>query len=488
MPLAFVVALAVMLGSLFTFPWDSDASFLVHDGLHYARNAELDPWGTLIGHHPGFHVLVNVATATLNTMGVERPGHMAVRIISGLGAAAIVLLLAIIAGRERRMTGILLSLPLIATRSFILEAGTGENVLPACAAALLALWAACRPRPRLITVGAAMTLALFMRQDNISLVPACALLFAFGRPPGERLRSAMLLVGGAGVATILLYVFTWRISDPERSFVGYLLYFAPLAPFGGPHAGVNHPVAAHLAVCGATISGEQWFGQIAPHLAVAGGFFVAVGSSAWLLRGREYGYRLGLGTLLVLGFRIPFYAWFEPLNPEWWLVPLVLLSGAAAALAPGIPVRRGGAHVLAVAIILAGATAVLVAHLPRTAELRDRTLAEARDLALELGAGRQCNYVAYEPNAQMALVLEHIPSVELRPPVEEAIRGLALRLEASPQPTVLLLDRFIRTGMPWESRSDFDPLSIYVDGLKQPPGARVLRRKGRVVVIAWNVD
>lgn len=488
MPLALIAAAAALLGSLHVFPWDSDASFLVNDALMFAHNAEQDPWGTLMGHHPGYHVLVNGATAAGRAMDIERPGHFGIRLVSGLGAAATILLLAGMAGPGRRTVGVLFALPLVATRTFVLEAGTGENVVPGAAAALLAVWIASRPGARPVAVVATLTLAMVLRQDNLLLVPACAMLLALGRPPGDRLRPMTRVVVGSGVATVLLYLAAWRISDPDRDFISYLFYLAPPDAIAAAPMLVVNPVVVHLAVSGAAVVGMQWHLQVAPHVMVGSGFAAALLLAAWMLRGRHGNSRFAVAAAIVLACRIPFYSWFEPLNHEWWLVPLMLLSGVGASAARGQPVAGTTSRRVAVGVLVAVSIATLATHAPTTVTLRDRTLATARDLALELGAGRRCHYAAYGGRAQMALLLHRVPSVQLPLDVDVATARLSAAVEVTSRPTILLIDRFIYEGSPWAIRTAFDPLAKVVDSMRTHQGEKLLRHRGRVVVIGWNAE
>ena len=170
------------------FPYDCDAAFAVHDGIWYAEAAERYAPGSIIPHHPLFHVLVLGVLAPLEAAGVPHPGHVAIRIVAGLGGAWLLLQIAALAGWKRFAVGAAFAVVLLCTRGFIIEMATGENVLPAAAAGLFALVLAARPGGSLFAAGAALTIAGLMRQDNAFVAPGVAWAIAASRPAGTRVR------------------------------------------------------------------------------------------------------------------------------------------------------------------------------------------------------------------------------------------------------------------------------------------------------------
>src|SRR5690606_31915566 len=135
----------IVFGACVVFPLDSDAAFVVFDPIWYGLNAAEAPERSVVAHHLLFHVLVIPLTQGLRAAGFGMPGHLATRVLSGLGAAAILLLFVAMAGPRRRLAGMGVFLLLLSSGGILLEAFTGENILPACAAALGAIWLASRP-------------------------------------------------------------------------------------------------------------------------------------------------------------------------------------------------------------------------------------------------------------------------------------------------------------------------------------------------------
>ena len=73
-------------------------------------------------------------------------------------------------------------------------------------------------------------------------------------------------------------------------------------------------------------------------------------------------------------------------------------------------------------------------------------------------------------------------------PLQQAIEQLGQMLSRSTEPTVLVVDRFAGTGMPYFLRQERDPLASVLDGFEPTRGERLFRERGRVVAIGWNFD
>lgn len=488
-----LAAAGILAGCLLLYAWDSDASFALCDPLYAALHAEEAPWSTVSGHHPLFHVLVNGATAALDAAGVARPGHLAVRLVAGLGAALVVILVASCAGRGRLRLGLLVALPLLVTRGFVMVGATGENGLPACAAALACLMAAARPGCSLGLVSALSVLALLLRQDNLLLLPAVAAVLAWRLPAGKRLRPVVATLAGVAVATVAGYLVLWRVGAADSSLAEFLFGLVGAeqtwwAQGSGPdwsHADF------HLGVLGVAVAGQQWPAtSIQPHIWLGVGFAGVLILASLLLRGTARHWPFLLACLLVVALRFPFFLWFEPGNYEWWLLPLVLVAACGATLAGGRPAtptvttRRwiGGG------LLVALAAAVLALHAGSSWRLRDRTLARARDEALELGGPTPgCLYLAYGDRAKAAFDVAGVPNdmqrLGYRQPAE-VVPILGSILQEWPGPVVLLVDRFVGTGMPFRAP---DPLAPLLDGYEDAPGERSLRERGRVRVLGWHL-
>ena len=230
-----VLAVVVLAGSLLLYPWDSDASIIAHDPVYYAESGQSDPWGSVPAQHLLYHVLVNIVTGAGEVMGVEHPGHAAVRLVSGMGALALLLLICTIAGPGRRSLGALLCLPLLLTRTFVFEAAVGESVIPGAAAGLWMLRVSCQLRATTRLTVFAVVLACLMRQDNVLLVPVAMVCFALRASPGQGARRTFRVFGVAGAITAALYLIAWMVTEPQAELLEYVIHVAsePWSAGGG---------------------------------------------------------------------------------------------------------------------------------------------------------------------------------------------------------------------------------------------------------------
>src|SRR5262245_46675930 len=89
-----LLAASALLVALFLFPFDSDAAFANHDGLWYAMKAERGASEFIVSHHILFHVLLYAVVKPLKLLGVASPGGSGVRLIAGIGAAVVLILVA----------------------------------------------------------------------------------------------------------------------------------------------------------------------------------------------------------------------------------------------------------------------------------------------------------------------------------------------------------------------------------------------------------
>ena len=492
------VAVLCVLGSVNLFAWDADGAFAVNDGLWYAKHAEEEPWTRVSGHHPLFHVVLNATTAALASFDVPHPGHVGGRILGGLAAGVIVLTLGAMAGHGRFGIGVLCALPLLATRGFVIEAGTGENVLPACAAALLALWLASREQTPPSRAGLALLIALGLRQDNILLVPAFMVALD-ARPALDREAPGPLkTLAATGIATIALYLGCWWVGAGDVALTDWVFDLATnegraWAPDHGPL--MDH-VLPHLSASGLAVTGLQ-FAPSRPaatieHAAIGVGFMALLLVGGSLLRGDRRGRPFLLASTIAIACRFPFFVWFEPLNFEWWLATLTLIAGMAATLVAGAPVTSSRSKRAGVLVLFSIAILVGIAHGPGTAKLRDRRLARSRDAAISLGGEpARCRYLVYGARAHAAfhvVDLPHETDVLTSPDGATVQVQLAEALARRPIRTVILLDRWIGDGMPWTLRERRDALAPLLDSLEDTPTSRYLREDGRVVVIGVHLD
>lgn len=490
---AAVAALVVLQGTVL-FPWDSDASFAQNDPLGYAHGAEKAPLESVVSHHPLPHLLAYALISPLEAMGIERPGHMALRILAAAGALLAVALLAGIAGPDRLPEALLLSLPLLSTRGFILGTGTGETVVPGGALCLLALLAALRRPVRLPAAGTALVAALLWRQDGILIVPAVAAALLTHPDLKRRLRTCALFLLATGAATLALYGIAWAVCGGGERFAPWMLKVT--AHEGRTWALHGHPriedIPVHLAALGAAVAGVHHLSGPGGAIATGAAFAGALLAAAWLLRGRDRrDGRLFGCLLLAIAARLPFYLWFEPQNYEWWLPSLVFLGAGCARWMRGKP-AGGRASRAGLALLPALALATLALHLPTTLRLRERNLAVARDMLTQAGGqAPPMVYMTYGATAHMAFHVMDIPHdtefLDRQPgAVLEAL--LRLRSEHPDAPFALFFDRFVRDGQPVTLNAPSDALAPYLDGIDESdPAMRAFRHRGRVFALGFNL-
>jgi hypothetical protein len=486
-----LLALAMLALSLWLFPWDSDASFAVNDPLGYAHGAETTPWSSIVAHHPLIHVLAAWLVGPLQALHVEHPGHVAVRILSGLGAACSVLLLAAMAGWARAAAACALILPLICTRGFLLESATGESVVTSAALCVATLWVASRSSPRPWRLALLLFTALLWRQDNILILPSVALLLLRPELGPGRVRRAGILFLGVGMATLLAYGALWRVSAPQSHLLDWML--AVTQHEGRSWALASHPrlsdVPLNLQALGAAVVGVHRLDSGVPALIAAGGFLFVILLSTFLLRGGRPASRsllLALGLAILV--RFPFFLWFEPQNFEWWLPSLAYL------VAMGCTFLRGprAAPKFAFLIPLLGALLILGIHGESTLSLRERHLATCRDQLTQIaGASPPMVYLTYGATAHMAFHLdqrEHDTDFLRGHPEEIVARLIALRQEHPTAPLALFFDRFVKDGQPVTRLSKEDALTPFLEGIDESdPAMRVFRHRDRVFALGFNL-
>jgi hypothetical protein len=490
-----LLGLLAVTGSLLLVPPFSDLAYAQNDGLWFGDWAERDPRGSIVGHHPLFHVLVLAFLPLVRSLGIPHPGHVATRAVSGL-ALALILLLVARAGPSRRGAGpgFLLALALLSTRGFLVEAATGENVLLGVALALLPVLEACRPVPRRAMLVAGTVLALAARQDNILLLPAFAIA-ARGWPRGERLRRGLASLLAAAAATALIYLVCWRVAAPDQSLPDYLLHVAlregrSWAPEHGPRLA---DLPLHLAALGAAVTGVlPGLDTRTTYAAIGAAFVAALLAHGLLLRGRSpFPGRLLLILLLALAARIPFFLWMEPANWEWWLLPLALVALFAARLGAGEPRLGRPFRVAGTALLLLVALCVALLHGPGTWDARGTDLHEAaRELISRAGPPGRAVYIAGNQGAHSALHVHGIPhdtSLSGAAP-EVLLERLAELARTAPVNLALLVDRSARDGMPYSRTRFRDRYHAAFEDHEPPERWQLVGRRGLVMGILVEAD
>jgi hypothetical protein len=473
--------------ALVLYAHDADGAFAIYDGAWYGHFAECHPFHSILPHHPLFHVIALGVTQILRLAHVVHPGHVAIRLVAGIGGALVLLQIARLAGPERRWAGAAFAFVVFATRGFIAEAATGENVLPAIATALLLLECAAAPVPSLFKVGAALAVAACMRQDSLFLIPGMLVALLPALPPGRRLAPVAKMVAAAGVVTLgfylLVFLFVSRVVSED--LWDYFTRFGRTARWNAPGATVGQHVAFHYASCGLAIVGRLWEHAL-PHILVAAAWVAVVLVAMRLLRGSDGSRRFTAAVLVTIGIRTPFYAWFEPQNFEWQLLPMVLLAALGARLARGVPrtsarARRAGIAALALTGVL-----VLRVHAPNTSELRQRRFATAVEKALA-AAGEGAYYIVIDKNAMIGVEMKLQEHKQLDQPygvTVDALADLALAKRAElekrgqgSRPIVVIGDRFIETGMPWDLLHAGEGFAAFET--PPPPKVRIVKHEGK---------
>jgi hypothetical protein len=472
-----ILLAAVAFGlALWSFPFDCDGAIAVHDGAAYGVGANLLDRGSISPHHPLFHVLALGLVPPLRALGVPHAGHVAVRILSGAGAAWILLQIAFLAGRRRLLTGAAFALVVLASGGFIVEAGLGETVLPGVAAALFTLVIASRPGTSLLTIGAALAFALLLRQDNLFIVPGVAIALAAARPEGARAAAVAKVLAWSALATILGYVASWIAgTGGAMPFFVWLLWLAQWGPW------VQRPfewgaLADYLGSLSNAMTGPFWPpGESRPWLGAA--YLAAIVCAGVLLRGTLPNRRFAFPAGLTLTIWALFHSWWLPSNFEWLVAAAVVLLAMMSGLARGEPAtspvsRRAGAA------LLLGLTAwTIFAATPHLTRYRERRLAEAIEDTVAIDRGARL--VAVGDPAITVLALMEIEAAPVVPgkSLDDIIARIGAEVGKSNGRTIVLSDRFALDPRP---RGQSNHPKTPIDSMEEPPGIRFLRRDGLV--------
>jgi hypothetical protein len=472
-----LVALMALGAALFLFPADSDAAFANYDGLWYGLNAERAGARCIVAHHILFHVAVIALVQPVEALGVPFAGGVACRIVAGAGAA-IVLVLVASRARGRFLVGFGFAILLFSCRSFLVEAGVGENVLPACAAALAALVIASRPSPSPLAVGTAFAAALLFRQDNVLLLPAVVYATWTGLAPEGRGRRIVGALSAAGAAAAALSVAAWAIArSPGQSFAAWLFDLGRqdwTVPVAGPR------VLAHADAFGIAAVGRHWEPQD-HHLWIGAALLAAVALAAWCLRGDAAPSRFLRACALACAARVPFFIWFEAHNPEWHVLTWVLLAACGSAAAAGRPRASVFARAAGALLLIALPIVVIASHGPHTWRLRERNV---------MGAVRSLgNLDGTEIFAEGHHVATGFSVLGKRRTVLEGSRDqnvafLFDRIARHPQPTVFVIDRMVLDGMPHalDHLSEYDS---HLDTRGDTDELKLVRWQGRVFAFQY---
>ena len=467
-----LLAGCALVAALFLFPADSDGALANHDGIWYAMLAEHLGRRSIMAHHVLFHMAVVGLVDPLKALGIASPGSVACRIVAGAGAALVLLLVASRA-RARWVVGCGFALVLLSSRSFLVEAAVGENVLPACAAALATLIVATRPTPSPWKVGAAFAVALLFRQDNLLLLPAVFYALWSGLPRERRFRTITLTLVAGGAVAALGSVAAWRVArQPGQSLWTYLV---DLGRHDWSLSIVGPRALAHTDAFGIAAVGRHWWPDD-HHLWIPAALLAALGVAAWGLRGDAAPPRFWRACLLAIATRIPFFLWFEAHNPEWHVLTWVLVAACGSSAAAGSPRTSVPLRVMGTAILLALSVVILRSHGPHTWLLRDRTMTEAIHA---LGDLKGVEVFTDGHIVGTAFSRLRIPRTVLGNRRDANMAFLRGEVETRPRPMLFMIDRMVLDGMPY-SLDHLNEYDHHLDSGLDTEDLRLERWRGRV--------
>lgn len=482
---AFVVAALVFVASYLGFPVESDAGYLINDALWNGSGPELRPWREISAHHPLFHVAANLLTPVLDACGVEQPGHHAAKTLSALSGALVIAMIVLAGGARRWWAGLLVAAPIVATRGFWIEAGTGENVLLGVAGALLATTVALDPNARPRRLGAVIVLALLCRQDNVLLVPAWAYALGQRLDGPTRLRTLSAWLAATGGAALAVFTLTWIAFGKDLAFGDYLTYtasqIAPHESGSWSYSGGFDAVKVNAGALTVLVIGLVTLDPVV-NICTGLAFVGLLAAMGLLLRGTRPARPMVTCALLVVIVRAPFYLWFEPANFEWWLVPVGVIAWTAATLAAGPSPLPRMRLVVASVVSLAMLTATLWIHVPHTWTLRQQHMAQLMDRAVAMGqAGGRPIWVPLSELPYTGFMIRGLrpDRSAMGKSLPDAVKVIEEMARSRPDQTIVAVhDRRLLYEMTVsEGEAELgDPI---LDQL----GARYLRRRGRIQAV-----
>ncbi len=485
-----LLAAAASLAVFFLYAGRSDAVFVLYDPAFYASEAERIGLASINGHHPLVHVLVLLLAKLLTLVGVNAPGFIALQLLNAASLAAIVLAY----GRAARWRGTVIALVVVglSLRGVLLSAAGGETVLPALAAALWLLIAACNAQTSVRVTTALAVITLLLRQDSILVIPA--VLFALARS-GHSMRSLVRFTALTGFITLALYVLLWKLSGRDPSFLAWMfaLMHDPARTWGGTAAGSPSAILLlHANAWGVAAAGSFTAWSMLAGAAFTLGLPVAMGLATRLVCGAAADRRLAAAALLVLILRTGFSLWFEPGNWEWAVMGWGLVLLALSSFFAGAPRAEKFATSVGVLLLLALAAALFAQHGAATLELGQQRLSEAAQQALALGAkaGPTVAFAASSPHAVAALFAHGVDARNLDVAAwsdfQSASAGGVAHI-AKDRPTVVLLDRAVGKGFGSHQQTGIPLWLTAFDSAEPPPGIVLQRLEGKVWVLGLNM-
>lgn len=478
-----------MAASLWLFPADSDGAFAAYDGVGYAMAAETGASEPSNFYHPLFHTAAKAATSALRRFDVERPGHVAVRVVSGLGAVATFLLIALAAGAKRWVAGLGFAAALFATWMFLVDAAIGETVVPGFAAALWAVAEASRTPVRPARAWLALVLALLLRADAILVVPGVIAGLLAGKDRGQSVRRVAAWLAIAGAATVAAYLlFWWAQTDGGIPIWKWASsYPAMVSHWVSPKGLQLSAFSQHVDALSAAVVGKSWPPD-RMNLWIGPSAVVALIAAGILLRGTARVGPLVAAALVTVVVRAVFFSWFDAANPEWSVFTLALAAFFGASLAAGEP-RLARAPRIAGGLLLIGIIAgSLLGHGEFTWRLRSRAFIQAMRYAVDQGRG--CRVIVLGPDVDNALNFLRVEHTVLAipPGAPEAMPAIAAELAARPEPTLIVFERrapWMVTNVPY-LMTHAPPPGLSLDDLPPTPGALAIQWDGYTYAIRYS--
>lgn len=479
-----VISAVILLLALRLFPVGSDAEYALFDPVWYASVVEKDGVHTCVGQHPLFHAAAALIHEILTRFGVPNAGTYSVRVLGGLGLVLIVLGLVSLAGASRLAMSLLLILVLCSMRGVFLEAMAGENVLLAVAFALLVFIEFQRRPPRPLIWIPLLVLALLLRQDNVLLVPVLFVTALLQPQDHGRRRRVLVHFLLAGLLTALGYLIFWKVGGRDLSLRHFLFEVGESHPAAGLTDGAPSLVQRRFAALGFAVVGRQ--GAVfdhALHAALGLGTLALAAIGCVVVSGGARVRRILMPVLAVTILRFPFYAYFEPDNPEWWLFDIVFLAAVGASALQGPRTARPAVMRAGGLLFILLALGVLLLHGVETLRLRERKLSRAAELAVSV-AGPEVRAYGFQNRGVLALQtagsrnLRHLPA-----DLDAAHRRVLEDLERERVPTLLLIDLAVQNGYP----ADLRELRRKYGGNAAPdfPGVRILHHQNGVSVVGF---
>ena len=337
---------------------------------------------------------------------------------------------------------------------FIAEAATGENLLPGSrrpSAARLAT----RHGPDLRKLGLATGPCVGAPAGQPPALPGALIAAAPALPKGRRLERSPACLAFAGVVVLALVrprLGLGADARPGKAFGEYLTRFGHQARWTGACLGSTRNLSFTSAPSGPPSSGGPGWRRSPTSCRRWPGWRSSVSPQLGASRNRSFAEVRNRGVPDQLAIRIPLYAWFEPQNFEWQILPIVLLVALGSRTARGPPASAPKTR----AIGLGPRRARDRRYSPRTPQntwiLRDRLLASAVDEAIAAG-GPNAYYFAVEKNAMMApsLRCSHTTGwTQLGRPRRPRARARIQETRELGRPIVVIADRFIGTGMQFD--------------------------------------